>query len=86
MTQLKQELRSSRMDISHLVGVLSTGKIMSRLDKKIKFLLSIGNSNTLLDLLKLKRHQVSLVLMESNQTVLFKESLVIAGSWQQLLQ
>jgi len=69
MIQLAKELRSSRMDISHLVGVLSTGKIMSKLVKKIRSLLLIGNSNTLPDLLKLKRHLVSLVLMESNQTV-----------------
>lgn len=86
MMELKREQISSRMDISHQVGVPFIGKTTSRLVKKIKFHHSIENSNTLPDLLKLKRPLVFLDQMVSNQMVSFKENSVIAGSWQQLPQ
>jgi hypothetical protein len=65
----KQELRSSKTDISLLVGVHFIGRTMLRLDKRIKLVLLTENSNILQDLHKLKKLQVYGVLMESNQMV-----------------
>lgn len=76
------EPRSSRMGTSHQAGAPFTGETTSRPGKRIKLAPSTENSSTLLDLHKLKRLQPSGALTESNQTVLSKESLVIAGSSQ----
>ena len=62
-------LRSSRMAISHQVGVHFIGPIMSKMDKKIKSIHSTENSNTSQDQLKSKPNLVFGDLMESAHTV-----------------